>query len=387
MNQLHRRRFLVSLILSGVLIGSCAAPLGKMPIPSATEETPTVTLSSITFTEAKKFPTLTPRMLTVTPTVDKQASSRQMLAYLSAQGSLGELSTIRADGSRRAILLREEMLIADLVSSPDSKQIAFWGCPGSMISNCYSTGDQDILVIDWDGGDLRHLTGSPGHDRDPDWSPDGRIAFISDRSGSEQIYIMNSDGSDPRQLTDQPIQNMDPKWSPDGKWIAYTNLLAGKHRIYVISPDGKPAGDPIVGDAPAWSPVSLAGGLRLAFVCSQGQNHDICTVKPDGSDRVNLTNTLFDERCPDWSPDGSWLAFDAGPGGKRFIGKVCTNCPSGGEAIRITSASTPSGCPVWSPDGWQIAYMNNFDLRIVNADGSGATKLASGVHFGPIWRP
>jgi Tol biopolymer transport system component len=385
MGSFREAKNFIILSLVEIVLASCTAPKSITPIPPtqpAPENTPTFTL---------ELPTLT-------PTVDQLASDNQMLAYLYVPGEdpgpserLAELYTVRADGSQRTRLFSEkEMMIRDLVSSPDGKQISFWGCPGDMLTDCYSEGDSDILVIDWVGGAITRLTGSPGHDRYPDWSPDGRIAFVSDRAGSEQIYTMNPDGSDQRKLTDQPRYSTHPRWSPEGKWIAYENFQAGRHSIFVISPEGELAGEPISGASPDWSPVSLPGGLRLAFDCFQSDGSlDICTARPDGSGQVNLTNTSFDEHCPAWSPDGNWLAFHVNNGRETYISKVCTTCPGEVEAIRLTAESTPAGCLMWSPDGWQIAYLNVHDqgLWLMNADGSDSTRLAEGPLFSPIWRP
>jgi TolB protein len=46
-------------------------------------------------------------------------------------------------------------------------------------------------------------------------------------------------------------------------------------------------------------------------------------------------------------------------------------------------------CPVWSPDGTRIAYTKNGDIFVINADGSGQTKLTDhpAGDWDPRWSP
>jgi len=283
------------------------------------------------------------------------------------------------------------MLIMDLVSSPDGERIAFWGCPGSLANDCTPGEDLDVWVVNWNGSDLINLTDDSAQaDSHPDWSPDGQqIVFDSDRSGNAQLYMMKADGSDPRPLTDNSGQNVEPKWSPDGKWITYHCRQGFETRVCVLSLNGQPAGEPIAGTTPVWSPVSPEGDVRLAYLCFQDIQSDICTARPDGSQLVNVTNSPADEHSPAWSPDGNWLAFVSNRGDDVDIYKVCVTCPGEPAAVRLTDEPRAAGWPAWSPDGEQVAYADvpGQTLMLVNADRSDVTFLASGVFSPPTWRP
>jgi Tol biopolymer transport system component len=55
----------------------------------------------------------------------------------------------------------------------------------------------------------------------------------------------------------------------------------------------------------------------------------------------------------------------------------------GSRQTRLTHAPDNDYAPSWSPDGKKIAFDRdlggvNFDLYVINADGSGEKKLASG---------
>jgi Tol biopolymer transport system component len=94
------------------------------------------------------------------------------------------------------------------------------------------------------------------------------------------------------------------------------------------------------------------------LVYPEGSEATLYTVAADGSDRRALT-TIHAE-YPDWSPDGSTIAFDDGRNihGSPLIvpnGHIFTVRADGTGLTQITRGNGGEFSPSWSPDGTHLA--------------------------------
>lgn len=84
----------------------------------------------------------------------------------------------------------------------------------------------EVFDLPADKGVTKNITRTPGaHERDAQWSPDGKsIAYISDETGETELYMQPAGGGERIQLTknnDTYIRSFE--WSPDSKLIVYTD--------------------------------------------------------------------------------------------------------------------------------------------------------------------
>ncbi len=165
--------------------------------------------------------------------------------------------------------------------------------------------------------------------------------------------------------------------------ILFVSHHSGNFDIYRINADGsdRPATD----DTPAWSP----DGQQIAF--SSGK--DIQIMNADGSGQFSLVHTAEDHSYPSWSPDGQRIAFTTGDIGNYNIDIINVD---GSGLTHLTAASPFAGNarnPVWSPNGQQLAFMSirdgNWEIYIMATDGSGATRITDhpGVDGDAVWSP
>jgi YVTN family beta-propeller protein len=87
-----------------------------------------------------------------------------------------------------------------------------------------------------------------------------------------------------------------------------------------------------------------------------------------------------------WRPDGKRLAYASYRSGKRDI---YTIDPLGENEVNLTNSSTvDDGDPAWSPDGSKIAWSRDYNIWVMNADGSNQHPLTSGLFaWTPQWSP
>jgi TolB protein len=200
----------------------------------------------------------------------------------------------------------------------------------------------------------------------------GSVVFYSARAGNNEIYVMDPDGGRPTRVTEHPASDVDPAISPNGRDIVFTSNRTGNNDIFLVDSVGGPAinlTNDVANDGWArWAP----NGEHIVFQSNRDGNFEIYVMNRDGSGQTRLTNYPGIDQFPDWSQNGQEIAF------RRDLDIYVMDL-STGEIRRLTNAPPLNQMAAWSPNGRQLVFMSARDgypsVFIMGADGGGQRNL------------
>jgi TolB protein len=314
----------------GATTGSTASP--SIPDATATSASPASAAPSSTAVAASP---------SASPSAAARAAGQIVWTDSGQDFQHSQIWLEEADGSNVRQVVKDAYTDNEPSLSPDGRQIVF----ARQFTEDITPAIKDpslfgaIMIVNVDGSDLHEvMTGNREHlcDTAPEgdaWSPDGkRIAFVQvcfDRKVNfvgGGIWTINADGTDARQVTkitaaDQ-IEDHRVGWSPDGKSLTFNRIddatSPERNAVFTIGVDGKNLYQvtPWSVDAndPDWSP----DGSLIAFSASAepSPTQNIYTVRPDGTGLTELTTYNLKNQAtfpPTWSPDGSQILFSHSP--------------------------------------------------------------------------
>ncbi|MFQ5602305.1 MAG: protein kinase [bacterium] len=273
-----------------------------------------------------------------------------------------------ADSSLRKISPENRLSYDSPAWSPDSRWIVCLGGVGS---------EKALWTLNVDTGQMKKLLQLESAIESPIWSSTGHfIYFKSEVNGTTGLFRVRVDLRSAKLTSEPELVISDTKFgrfnlSPDGKKLIYQtgkmqeelwripfkssfkNLwqkaeLLTTHTNFTtniaISPDGK-----------TLALETLTKGVRtlVLYYLERG-------------DQKLLYNNQ-NAYAPAWSPDGRWIAFDAGGGNNADIWQISV---AGGRAEKIIDHPGADWMPTYSPDGREICFLSNrngpFDLWSVS---------------------
>ncbi len=138
------------------------------------------------------------------------------------------------------------------------------------------------------------------------------------------------------------------------------------------------------------------GNGKIAYFDYTGEPLHIYSIDPDGSGRIQLTSGSMANQYPAWSADGATIAYVRSRGIETGRHSILTmNADGTGDTVLFRAKDNRKEIldPAWSPDGTQIVFCAEGRqppaLFVIDADGTGLTKLTRGRHFDchPSWSP
>lgn len=275
------------------------------------------------------------------------------------------------------------------------------------------------------------------------WSPDGKqIIFQSKRDGNscDKIYIMNADGSDQHMVSPELGANTCSYFSKEMDRIIFASTYGvvdscpprpkpqGNKYIWPLFPydiySANPDGSDLVRirknqGYDAEPTVSFLTG-RVIFTSEIEHDLELFSMNIDGSDLQRITNHLGYDGGPYFSPDAQkivWRAWypDTAEDSLRWQENMHMNQveavplaiyvmnADGSDKVKLTDNTATNWAPSWHPDGEHIifssnmddwneefqTYGHNFELYLINVDGTGLTRLTHNTYFDsfPMFSP
>jgi tricorn protease-like protein/C-terminal processing protease CtpA/Prc len=172
----------------------------------------------------------------------------------------------------------------------------------------------DIWTAPAENGTPRNLTRTSGiAERDPAWSPDGRlVAYFSDEPGEYELFVRAADGRGEarRVTTDGTVFRTGIIWSPDSKKVVIGDKTGAIQLVDIESGAVSPI------DRNPWNismgPVSWSSDSRwLAYARGSDENRTQAVFLFDTKtgERHQVTAGMFNDANPTFDRKGDWLVF------------------------------------------------------------------------------
>ncbi len=270
---------------------------------------------------------------------------------------------------------------------------------GSMFGNLAPS---RIVIVPAAGGPPVSVTDSGSLHQSPVWSPDGQTLFyVSNRQGPRDVYALDvggrspADGEPARVTAGMGAQSID--FSADGARMVYV-AYSSTANVWSMPIPARPPGSDTTA-VPVTTGNQTVEGVRvspdgrwLVYDSDLSGNSDLYRVPVTGGEAERLTRGPTDEFRGVISPDGRALAYHSFRTGARDIFLLPLDSGSHVPVRQLTRSTGQWTMPNWSPDGTAIAFFDMASARILvmrrDRQGRwGAPQFVGGRGWRAEWSP
>jgi serine/threonine protein kinase/Tol biopolymer transport system component len=212
-----------------------------------------------------------------------------------------------------------------------------------------------LWLINYPEGTSRRITNDLGTYRAIGLTQDGKKFTTVQAQGLVNLWIVPS--NDPSKAQRLPTGNVNfysssgnnVTWTPEGS-IVFVSNEGGKPNIWFIKPDGSERKQLTANDGVNFSPIVSPDGKYIVYSVWRDGKRNLWRMNVDGRNPVQLTSGVSDS-FPSISPDNRWVIYVAPHNAKPTLWKVSID---GGTPVMVSDHVVTMA--VVSPDGKFIAY-------------------------------
>jgi serine/threonine-protein kinase len=211
--------------------------------------------------------------------------------------------------------------------------------------------------------------------RHPRVSPNGTRIVVeiedSGNSGNTDVWVGDARSGAFTRLTREEDVDSDPIWTPDGSRIVFSSVR-GAAGLFSQASDGSGTVTRLAEGSGGVRAHSWTADGKLVFEELAGSNVQL--IRPDGQSKPEAIDVFdapeyFNEKLPQISPDGKWLAYQSTESGEMEVYvRPFPNLSQGRRQISVGGGFAP----LWSRNGREIFYRNATSVMAVEVQTSPA---------------
>lgn len=334
-----------------------------------------------------------------------------LFSQLGAQGLVeasvmpnGTLHVELHDVTTKFLLQKQDFPLPGAAGRPDwrmavhgaSDQIEQWitGQRGIAQSRIAYVRDGRIWMVDSDGANAAPVT---PRGLSPKWAPNGRSIVYNIRADdASPIMLMDVATGAQKTLTSLRSStgaDFAPVVTSDGRNVIFARDAPTGTDLFRVPLAGGTAERLTNGRGKATvSPTVSPDGLRMSFSSDRAGAQEVYVSDIDGSNPEVLTSGGVGERnwrdSPDWSPDGRFVAYQAGVAPSFQVMTVNVRDMS----TKILTSSGKNTEPSWAPDSRHLVVAStrsgSQQLWVIDSQTGEARQLTRGtLPRAPAWSP
>ncbi|HQX56047.1 MAG TPA: protein kinase [Pyrinomonadaceae bacterium] len=261
-----------------------------------------------------------------------------------------------------------------------------WAASGKV----YYQSNADLFAIDVVSGEKQKVTTPDAQGGRVMWvsiSPDEKsVGYAIQKDKSWQIFTADIAANTPTEVAAGTGEIDRIVWLAEKKRFLYSSLVEGVFQVFVVDSFQKPVRitstetDSIIVDA------SADGGSVI--VSSAKEESSVWRVTVADARETPISSSVNSELWPSVSPDDSRIVYQAAKNlsrGNNLFESAILVKKLNSRDDRPTTLAERGFLPDWSPDGTSIAFfrrdaenLNNIELMTANPNGGGAKQLTAG---------